>query len=149
VHFVGVKGKVRVCLRAGSILTSGFNSPYFTRVIFQLLVDFLRFGSILGIFRGRFSCFCRFFKSEVRYTRTQDGTLMSSPSPKRVEAGQLGSKGCRIWAVCPPCGFGTKPFARLTQMACRAAMSIRKTCYRDSPYSPYTLILTLALNGPS
>jgi hypothetical protein len=131
--------RLRDRLPAGSILTSGFNSPYFTGHFFCFWSLLDRFGLILVNFCGRFFLFSLFLHFQIRYTRTAEGMLMYCSSENTFKAGQLGSKGCQIWAVCPPCGFGTKPFARLTQMACRAAMSIRKTCYRDSPYSPYTL----------
>jgi hypothetical protein len=68
-------------------------NAYFMAVIFLLLGDFYAFGSILGIFGSHFSGFCRFFNSEMRYTRKLISRLYYSPSPTRVKAGQLGPRG--------------------------------------------------------
>jgi hypothetical protein len=49
----------------------------------------------------------------MRYTRTQESTLMYWSCEKSFQAGQLGLGAYRIQAICPACGFGTKPFVLL------------------------------------
>jgi hypothetical protein len=93
----------------GGIFTSAFENPYFTRLFFRVAgrfgpvwVDFIKFREL--IFR-----FSSFFSFQIRYTRTEDGRLMYSPSENRVEAGQLGPKGCCFYF----CGFRHKTVGSL------------------------------------
>jgi hypothetical protein len=67
--------------------------PVNTGSFFHFSGDFSWFWPISGIFGGRFSCFRRFFKSEVRYTRTENPRLMYCTSEKGFKAGQLGPSG--------------------------------------------------------
>jgi hypothetical protein len=53
--------RLRDRLPAGSILTSGFNSPYFTGHFFCFWSLLDQFGLILVNFCGRFFSFCLFF----------------------------------------------------------------------------------------
>jgi hypothetical protein len=121
--------RLRDRLPAGSILTSGFNLPYFTGHFFCFWSFLDQFGLILVNFCGRFFLFSLFLHFQIRYTRTPEGRLMISSSQTQFKAGQLGSKGCWIWAVCPPCGFGLKPLACFTQIVF------------EHGYSPEVLVL--------
>jgi hypothetical protein len=82
--------------QAGSQTAGDEVLPVNTGSFFHFSGDFSWFWTISGIFGGRFSCFRRFFESEVRYTRTENPRLMYSSSRMSFEAPQLGPSAYRF-----------------------------------------------------
>jgi hypothetical protein len=81
-------------------------SAYLPGGVSEILGRFCPISPKMAFFGPRFSRFRLFSNFVIRYTRTEDGTLMYSSSPTRVKAPQLGPRGYRIFHFCPACVFG-------------------------------------------